>query len=74
MGEKFGRITEVILRGAPEVMPKTSKSRHSTIGMLCRYREGNPEERVEFESEPPRGVELRNTREESGGPLPQLSK
>ena len=74
LGEKFGRITEVILRGAPEVVPKTNKSRHSTIGMLFRYREGNPEERVEFESESPRGVELRNTREESGGPLPQLSK
>lgn len=50
-------------------MPKTSKSRHSTIGMLFRYREGNPEERVEFESESPWGVELRNTREESRGPL-----
>ena len=73
MGGKFGRITEVILRGAPEVVPKT-KSRHSATGMLFRYREGNPEERVEFESESPWGMEQRNTREECGGPLPQLSK
>ena len=54
-------------------MTKT-KSRHSATGMLFRYREGNPEERVEFESEFPWGMEQRNTREECEGPLPQLSK